>query len=830
MKKLEILIVVLWSVLCSAQTKKSADSLKGELSRFYAIRNLILSSDGKWSSIKKEYSNNVDTVLIFKNTKPEKPIATLVGLNQSRVFLKDNMFFLSGRSKALLMDLNNTKSLVYQDVQSTGVLTYSNSYFIYYTSGGIRVYDGKGNVKSQVGSIEKFPLTDNLKKLFVINKVGTTHNILDLSETNVLNIYHTANLIVQMEISSSGNYLMLVEKNIDTSFIKPVLINLSTRTIIYPTGNIFSPADAINFTEIQNGDSFLIDFQKKNKEETKLVDIWYGNDSNLKAKDVGCLRSEYYLWNNRKSISIKIPNDQFPSFAAINNKRFLICFDPVGDYNYVTHIPLVDYYLYDLITGIYHPLSSKTSSISYSPNGQFLVLFNETDKDGRIIELASGSNLFLPPDLQNPVFSLDSRYIFFESKDDLWWFDTKKASLNRMGQNGKVSNILNAKRNPSNGNYSSFSINIDSYTFPENVGLLFTLKDQANKSSVYNYRNNKFRMLHTPTSNYISEIKMDSKLGHSCLIEENYNIAPRLVDTSGKKEKLIYQSNKSDDVSKVIRQEIIHFTNKDHEKLKGILYYPINFDPTKKYPMIVQIYEKQSNSSNKYPVLGISFIGYDRRSLLKRGYFVYEPDIANANTGMGLAALDCVNSALDAVSVNSNINMAKVGLTGHSFGAYETNFIATHSKRFAAYISSSGFSDIVRAYFSYNYNFKIADYARIENGQHQMPPFAKNKDLYFRNNPINFVDQVNAPILLWAGMKDRNVPWQHTQEFYIGLKRNGKQVIALFYPNQSHTILNNTPEAEDLQVRILEWWDYFLKDHKNVSWIDKQIHNKKGCI
>ncbi|GEN71223.1 hypothetical protein CLA01_12950 [Chryseobacterium lathyri] len=830
MKKLEIVLIILCSLYCTGQKQKNSDTLKGELSKFYAIRNLVVSDDSKWSSIKKEYSNNVDTVLVFKNAKPEQPVATLIGLNQKRVFLKNNKFFASGNNKALLLDLVKGKGLRYQKVKSAEVLSAADRYFIHYNDQSICVYDGNGKVQSSAKSIDSFPVTDNVKNLFILKTVGDTQNIVDLSDSS-LNIYHTTNRIIQMEISNSGNYLMLVEKIINTGLLKPVLINLATKAISYPYGDLYRQADAIKFSEIQKGESFLIDFQTKNKVNTELVDIWYGNDSNLKAKDIGCIRSEYYLWNTLTSKCIKIPNDRFPSFAAINNKRFLLSFDPVGNYNYVTYVPLVDYYLYDIITGKYCPLSSKTSGISHSPNGQYLVLLNEADKDGRILDLDSGSSLFLPPGLHNPVFSLDGNYIFFNGMEDFWWFKTETMHLNRMGEKGKISSILNVKRNPSNGNYSSFSINIDSNTVDLNKGLLLTLKDNENRSSILSYKNGNFKVLHNQTLNYISEIKTDPTQRHSFLIEENYNLAPRLIYTSlGKiQDRVIYQSNKSDRISNTIKQEIVHYKNKDNEELKGVLYYPIHFDPKKKYPMIVQVYEKQSTSANKYPVLGISFIGYDRRSLLRRGYFVYEPDISISTKGMGVSALDCVDKALDAVSVNSNINMAKVGLTGHSFGSYETNFIATQSKRFAAYISSSGFSDIVRAYFSYNYNFKIAEYARIENGQHQMPPFSENKEQYYKNNPINFVDQVNAPILLWAGMKDKNVPWQHTQEFYIGLKRNGKQVIAVFYPNQSHTILNNTPEAEDLQVRILEWWDYFLKDHKNATWIDKQLHNKKGC-
>ena len=72
-------------------------------------------------------------------------------------------------------------------------------------------------------------------------------------------------------------------------------------------------------------------------------------------------------------------------------------------------------------------------------------------------------------------------------------------------------------------------------------------------------------------------------------------------------------------------------------------------------------------------------------------------------------------------------------------------------------------------------------------------------------------------------MKDENVQWEHTMEFYIGLKRYAKDVIALFYGDGYHTFYDNPQNNEDLRWRSLDWWDYFLKDKKDISWINKQL-------
>ncbi len=89
-----------------------------------------------------------------------------------------------------------------------------------------------------------------------------------------------------------------------------------------------------------------------------------------------------------------------------------------------------------------------------------------------------------------------------------------------------------------------------------------------------------------------------------------------------------------------------------------------------------------------------------------------------------------MHSGLDFLGKFKGIDKNRIGLTGHSHEGYETNFIATHSNRFASYISSAGHSDIVRAYFSYSYKFNIPFYWQFENQQYEMfKPFAKDKIL-----------------------------------------------------------------------------------------------------
>lgn len=197
--------------------------------------------------------------------------------------------------------------------------------------------------------------------------------------------------------------------------------------------------------------------------------------------------------------------------------------------------------------------------------------------------------------------------------------------------------------------------------------------------------------------------------------------------------------------------------------------------------------------------------------------------------GPGFSALDCVHSGLDALKGYANIDSNRVGLMGHSFGGFGTSFIATRSHRFAAYISGAAVTDLVKFYFSFSQERNLPNYPRFENGQFDMKvPFSQNKMLYYDNSPIANVEKVNKPILLWTGLKDGNVPYTHTEELYTGLLRNQKKAIVLYYKDQDHDLAKNSAESIDLHMRILEWWDYFLKDKKDIPWIDKEM--KKDAL
>lgn len=425
--------------------------------------------------------------------------------------------------------------------------------------------------------------------------------------------------------------------------------------------------------------------------------------------------------------------------------------------------------------------------------------------------------------LDQPVFSADSNQIYFQSNNDLWHYDINSKNLVRVGlTTGTTVRIKN-----------QINILLDHTTvsYIAEGPILLELFDNYRNTVAYGlYQNGKCLQIVPETDNRIdmNHFLFSKDMKRFYTVEKNFNLPPALYsyNTKGQK-RLLFDAGIKDIRAKKIKQEIYDFYAVGKE-LKGILYYPINYDSKKKYPMVVHIYEVQRTLSNDYlSPNNISPIGFQIRTLLERGYFVYLPDIEQGSNGPGQSALECVNKALNSVSKNPSIDPNRIALIGQSFGGYETNFIATHSDRFCTYVSGAGNSDLVRNYYTYSYQFRKPYYFQFENGQYHIGKSpAEDKQCYLQNSPIMFVENVKAPILLWAGKRDENVQWDQVMEFYVGLRRYQKQVIALFYPNGNHDFLHYPLEEKDRDIRIMEWFDYFLKDHTDVPWINEQINEK----
>lgn len=838
-------------------SKKIQDTMKSWMSNFFKLNIIEFSKDGNWVVAKKWYDYNSDTIIVMDTRKLNRIEGQLIKKNKLS-FLKNHILLASGNGETELWNLNTHQRKTFENTAKTETLTDAGQFFIVDKNAVLTVYNDHGIVQQTINGLKNY-VTDGKNVIYAERKVGNGSEIIEIrsvdnkkknnnsSKNQNKNkrgipkieprlLYSTEKIIERFELSLSGKHLMVTEKDAATQKRNLIFIgiakmasqkpSIADQNVSHPLGKEYQDSDFFKVTEIQNGQAYFIESQKSIKKKDN-VEIWYGNDGELRDMQYGKTQRKYSIYDTYNNILTEIPNEKLTTIVAINNSRFFLAFSTEELQNYESLLPNLNMHLYDLKTKSFQKLDTVKPVVYTSKSGDWMVyknlqnnwiLYNPNTQEKRIV----GSE-----NLKEPVFSFNEQLIYFESENDGWEYDIKKGTLRSLDIGSqKKTEVLNKKRTSLVNGFNFFQNTVEN---PESV--LFTITDlKNNEVSVVEWSRNKKRTIISPRISTIKNLKFDENMQQFCFVEENFNMPSKILiyDKKARKEQVVFEDGR-DEQAKALKQEILHYKNAEGTPLKAILYYPAHFDDRKKLPMVVRIYQVQSDEATQYRTPGYNNpIGFDLRAQLERGYFVLMPDIVFTKTGTGLSALDFVNKAMDEAGENQNIDMKKVALMGHSHGGYETNFIATHSDRFSAYISGAGNSDIIRSYFSYNYNFSSPFYWQFENGQYEMDiPFSEDKELYVRNNPIHHVERVNAPILLWAGKKDENIAWDQVMEFYVGLKRNKKEVIALFYSENGHDLEPNTAERRDLHARVLEWLDYFLRDKKEVEWIDKQMKSGK---
>ncbi|ALR29249.1 hypothetical protein ATE47_01305 [Chryseobacterium sp. IHB B 17019] len=804
-------------------------SLEHEMDRQYRLKILGLSESGKWAMVAKYYDRNRDTTMIVRSSTVNKNYLTIIGTHQVKSFVKDEAVLSFGNQKVEYTNLKTLEKTIYTDVKHINVLSGAGQYAILDFSETLHVFNAKGEKLYALTGIKNLPITDQHDQSFVYRENIDGCELIDISGTMPKNIYKTPNAIKRIEISSSENSLKVFETEKGSSAETLAFINIKNGAIFKPALPLLMKDTYLESTEISNGPAWLISANNKIL-NNEIVDIWYGNDGNLINKDRGFhVVSKYWHYDTSTGKLSALPSE-YSSVIPTANKRFLLMYNNGELQNYVSAVQDISMNFYDLQSKKTIKLDTIKTATLIMPRFGNNILYRSMDDEWILTDLEKMVKTEIREKfLRDPAFSADGKDIYFESEKGLFAYNiaTKVLYNTGIGVNQIVRIVNKSRSNLAGGN-----LNISIVQLPDGVPILIEIKNEAwNSISYVSLSTKKQKVLIPGTHDKIRELYYDRRIEKIWYSSENYN-SPTAVysfDTKKATGKQILSPNKNDMLVKNLKLEIINYQNIEGKSLKGLLYYPEGFDNSKIYPMIVRIYQIQSNTSNEYQVVGYDNpIAFDLRALIQKGYFVYLPDIVFERMGTGLSALDCVNSALNALSEKPYINFSKIGLTGHSHGGYETNFIATHSDRFTAYISGAGNSDIVRSYFSYNRNFHSPFYWQYENGQYKMPySFSDDNELYFKNNPIHYVHQVNAPILLWAGQKDENIKWDQSLEFYIGLKRNRKNVIALFYPNQGHALGLGSPERVDLYKKVFDWWDYFLKGIE-VPWINHQM--KKDAL
>lgn len=267
------------------------------------------------------------------------------------------------------------------------------------------------------------------------------------------------------------------------------------------------------------------------------------------------------------------------------------------------------------------------------------------------------------------------------------------------------------------------------------------------------------------------------------------------------------------------RSELVDFTSATERPLQAALYYPANYDPSRKYPMIVYTYELLSQNVHQYPVPSERSY-YNTAVWTANGYFVLQPDIVFRGRDPGVSVLDAVVPAVKTIIARGLVDSARVGHVGHSWGGYEATFLPTRTHIFAATVAGAPITNFLSFAGAIHWTPGIAEFDHWETGQARMDvPYWEDLEAYLRNSPAAKVNELRTPILMEVGDADGTVDWHQGIEFYNFARRAGRRdFILLVYPGEDHGLRKKENQI-DYHRRINEWFGHYLKGEPAPKWL-----------
>ncbi|GHT02044.1 peptidase S9 [Bacteroidia bacterium] len=254
-----------------------------------------------------------------------------------------------------------------------------------------------------------------------------------------------------------------------------------------------------------------------------------------------------------------------------------------------------------------------------------------------------------------------------------------------------------------------------------------------------------------------------------------------------------------------------NFTSQDGSTIEGRYVLPPNFDPTKKYPMIVYYYGGTSPTArvfeSSYPLQCYAAQGYVVYTLNPSGTTGYGQEFAarHVNAWGKRTADEIIEGTRKFVNEHSFVDSTKIGCVGASYGGFMTQYLQTQTQLFSAAVSHAGISAI-SSYWGEGY--WGVGYSGVASADSY--PW-NNPELYVKQSPLFQADKINTPLLLLHGTVDTNVPIGESIQMYNALKVLGKKVEFITVKDENHGI-GGYERRIDWNKSIYAWFAKWLKD------------------
>ncbi|MDA6069539.1 prolyl oligopeptidase family serine peptidase [Flavobacterium sp. AC] len=820
-----------------------------------------ISYDEKWTSYRNTYENSQDTLFIQNIVTGRK--LSVIGAEKT-LFTSGNFFIYNNTTNLNILNLKTLKTETIPKVKQFLYDKKTDKLVIFIgdaqENGTLLVKPlGKAGVVNFKG-VSQLALSPIGGKIAFTASTHSGHAIavLNLEQlNNVKWIADSSEQFIGLTWEDNGKALAFLRQSADQNINALGLYVLSAEKSYELDPNScsdFPQKSSIYFDAftpiVISSDLKRVFFAIKNETSSsedgspQKVEIWNSNDKRVRAQEKYAGRFDakpkVALWNPNSNHVNLITSNELPLLMLSGDMKYAVLSDPDQHEPQFKVEEIRDIYVMDLSTFekkmvlekyVYVPLE-----LNISPSGKYFSYFKEnswwvydfvlgthknvSEKIG--VKFTGKAQELVPESAYgNPGWSLNDKEILLYDQFDIWAVSPDGKTSSRITK-GRESGIKLRVAKASNGKGLKFLFDgLVSESFDLSEELLLRGSGSDGKTGYFKWMSGSRQKALTYGDYYTDDLNYSPKKRTFFFREQKFDSPPQLLSSSvsGDK-KSFYKSNSHHKNYFWGRSELIEFENAKGRNLKGVLFYPAEYDPKIKYPMIVSIYESQSRELHIYenPTY-YNGAGFNITLATAAGYFVFLPDIHLEYQNPGLSAADCVISGVKKVIEKGIVKQDKIGLRGHSFGGFESAFIISHTDLFATVITSGAITDLFSDYHSLGPRAGIPEIWRYTTEQYNMgkSPY-EIPEMYAANSPIIHVPKIDVPVLLWTGENDPQVDPRQSYEFYLALRQLRKKSVMLIYPKAGH-VLMKPDQQKDATVRTLEWFDYHLKDNHSYSWI-----------
>jgi len=570
------------------------------------------------------------------------------------------------------------------------------------------------------------------------------------------------------------------------------------------------------------------------------VDIWHWNDPLINANQKNMwprIKDQTYtaVFFIDSGRLVQLADKDVPEVRITDNPEYVLAVSSIPYQKEITwYGRLRDIYIVNLKNGSRKKVASRLEDrFSLSPGGHYVVYYQ--DKNWHLFDRRSGRIRNLTKDIGIPFYNEDHDYpskalgygiagwvkedqaVLLYDKYDVWMFPV---------ESGKPVNITRGKGRKELYTFRTLRLDPDKEFYDLREKMFFSAFHNREKNwGFYSCDLNgvgvKKLLEERKKFKFLAKAKKADKVLFS---REDYAEFPDLW-ISGlefiKPEKI---SNVNPQISEFAwgSAELVEWDSMDGIPLQGVLIKPGNYEPGKKYPVIVYYYRFFSQRLHEFNQTVINhrpcFPFY-----ASNGYVVFLPDI-RFDVGLpGPAATKCLVPGVQKIIDMGIADPDAIGLHGHSWSGYQTAFVITQTNLFTCAVAGAPVSNMTSAYSGIRWGSGLARQFQYEKAQSRIGGSLWEKlELYIENSPVFFADRIETPLLILFGDKDGAVPWYQGIELYLAMRRLEKDCVFLQYRDEPHHP-QKYPNKLDWFKKMKEYFDYYLKGKPGPDWIIKGI-------